>query len=409
MSNPATTSLADPLNPLTEEFLQNPYPTFKRFQEEAPVFWSEKSKYWIITRYADVHGILRDLSYEKQLHRWSQVNPLVKMVPPVAHLMKSRATWMLNMDPPDHTRLRGLVNKAFTPAMVNNMRSHIEDIANHYIDQFADKKEFDLVPDFAYPIPVTVIAEMLGVPKEDRDKFHKWSTTLTKTLEPEPDIMKLTKASHVNDELIEYFRVIVNQRRKDPKNDLISALVAAEEDGKKLTEEELLNNCVLILVAGHETTVNLIGNAVRLLLQHPDQLQKLMENKELIAGAISEVLRYESPVQSVRRLASEDLELHGQTIKAGDMCVLLLGAANRDAEQFPDPDKFDITRDSKKHMAYGHGIHHCLGSSLADTEGQIAIWNLFKRLPNLKLRDKHIEIKHPFALRGAKELWMLNN
>src|SRR5579885_945603 len=131
MSNPATTSLADPLNPLTEEFLQNPYPTFKRFQEEAPVFWSEKSKYWIITRYADVHGILRDLSYEKQLHRWSQVNPLVKMVPPVAHLMKSRATWMLNMDPPDHTRLRGLVNKAFTPAMVNNMRSHIEDIANH--------------------------------------------------------------------------------------------------------------------------------------------------------------------------------------------------------------------------------------------------------------------------------------
>lgn len=408
MSNP-TTTLVDPLNPLTTEFLQDPYPTFKRLQQEAPVFWSEKSKYWIVSRYADVHGILRDLSYEKQLQRWNQINPLVKMLPPVHSLQKSRATWMLNMNPPDHTRMRGLVNKAFTPAMVNSLRPRIEENVNHYIDQVASMKEFDLVPEFSFPIPVTVIAQMLGVPHEDRDKFHHWSTILTDTLEPQMDLGKLSKAATATDELIEYFRGVANERRREPKNDLISALVAAEEEGQKLTEEELLNNCILILVAGHETTVNLIGNAVRTLLQHPDQLKMLQENPNLIQGAISEVLRFESPVQTTRRLASEDIEVGGETIKAGDMVVLLMGAANRDPEQFPDPDRFDITRDAKKHLAYGHGIHHCLGSSLANTEGQIAVSALFKRMPNLRLRDQHIEIRHPFALRGPKALWLVNN
>ncbi len=403
MSN-KTSVLVDPLNPLTTEFLQDPFPTYRRFREESPVFWSEKNKYWIVTRYKDVHEILRDLSYEKQLHKWSQVNPLLKLLPPVSNLMKSRANWMLNQDPPDHTRLRGLVNRAFTPKMVNEMRSHIEDIANHYIDELMDKPEFDLVSNFAFPIPVTVIAEMLGVPKEDREKFKKWSNTLIDTLEPTPNIEHLTKANGANSELTEYFRVIANARRKEPKNDLISALVAAEEEGDRLSEDELLANCILILVAGHETTVNLISSAVRLLLQHPEQLALLKSKPELISGAIGEVLRYESPVQVVRRLAGDDMQLEGTRIKKGDMMVLLIGSANRDPEQWPDPDRFDITRDTKKHMAYGYGIHHCLGSSLADAEAQIAITALFKRLPDLRLVDRHIEIRHPFALRGPKAL-----
>jgi cytochrome P450 len=318
--------------------------------------------------------------------------------------MGTRAKWMLNMNPPDHTRLRGLVNRAFTPKMVNEMRPHIQEIADFIIDRLQDKEEFDLVADFAFPLPVVVIAEMLGVPREDREQFKLWSHALTDTLEPEPNIEKMKQANKATEELYEYLRPLVAERRKNPKNDLITALAAAEEEGKKLTEDELLANCVLILVAGHETTVNLIGNAVRTLLQHPDQLDLLKANPDLIGSAIGEVLRFESPVQTTRRLAGETLELNGTKINEGDMLVLLLGAANRDPAQYENPDTFDIQRDTKKHMAYGHGIHHCLGSSLADAEAQIAVGTLFKRLPNLRLLDQKIEIRTPFALRGAKKL-----
>ncbi len=401
---PKTSTLVDPLNPLTPEFLQDPYPTYRQLREEAPIFWSDKSKYWLITRYEDVHSILKDMSYEKQLQRWKQVNPMVKMIPEVSKLMGTRAKWMLNMNPPDHTRLRGLVNRAFTPKMVNEMRPHIQEIADYIIDRLQDKEEFDLVADFAFPLPVVVIAEMLGVPREDREQFKLWSHALTDTLEPEPNIEKMKQANKATEELYEYLRPLVAERRKNPKNDLITALAAAEEEGKKLTEDELLANCVLILVAGHETTVNLIGNAVRTLLQHPDQLDLLKANPDLIGSAIGEVLRFESPVQSTRRLAGETLDLNGTKINEGDMLVLLLGAANRDPAQYENPDTFDIQRDTKKHMAYGHGIHHCLGSSLADAEAQIAVGTLFKRLPNLRLLDQKIEIRTPFALRGAKKL-----
>ncbi|MDZ4837727.1 MAG: cytochrome P450 [Candidatus Melainabacteria bacterium] len=399
-----TSTLVDPLNPLTPEFLENPYPTYHKMRDEAPVAWSEKSKYWMCTRYEDIRAMLGDMAYEKQLQRWKQVNPLLKMVPEVSALMKSRAVWMLNMNPPDHTRMRGLVNRAFTPTMVKGMRPHIESIANGLIDGLEGKNEFDFVSEFAFQLPVTVIAEMLGVPKEDREKFKHWSNTLTDTLEPSPNLDHLKKANKANEELYEYLRPLVQDRRREPKNDLISALVAAEEDGKKLTEEELLANCILILVAGHETTVNLIGNSVRMLLQHPDQLALLKSNPELVPGAIGETLRFESPVQTTRRLAGEDMELAGQKIKEGDMMLLFMGAANRDPLQFPDPDKFDITRDTKKHLSYGHGIHHCLGSSLADTEGQVALETLLKRMPDMKVLPQKIEMRNTFALRGVKSL-----
>lgn len=406
-----TTKLADPLNPITPEFLANPYPHFKRMREEAPVYWSEKGKQWMLTRYEDVHGVLKDMSYEKRLQRWQQVNPLVKMLPPVSSLLKSRENWMLNMDPPDHTRIRSLVNKAFTPNMVNQMRSHIKDIAHELIDKFEKKSEFDLVSDFAFPLPVTVIAEMLGVPSSDRDKFRKWSNALTSTLEPGVNLVNMNNANKANDELIEYLKPLVEERRKEPREDLISALVAAEEEGSKLTPEELLGNCILILVAGHETTVNLIGNAVRCLLENPEQLALLKSEPTLVNGAITETLRYESPVQMIRRLAGEDMEIGGTKIKEMEMVLLFNGAANRDPEMFENPDKFDIKRENaKKHLAFGHGIHHCLGSSLADAEGQESIAALFARLPNLRLKEgKTIEFRQPFALRGAKELWMVPN
>ncbi len=399
------TKMVDPLNPLSPEFLADPYPTFARFREEAPIFWSEKGKYWIATRYEDIHEILRDLSYEKQLQRWRQVNPLAKIIPPVQKLLKNRAVWMLNQDPPDHTRLRSLVNRAFTPKMVENMRDHIRDIANQLIDELGDKKEFDLVREYAFPLPVTVIAEMLGIPASDRDKFKEWSTKMTDTLEPGFNLNSMTQANHATEELVEYLKPLVAQRRKEPREDLISALVAAEEDGAKLTEEELLGNCILILVAGHETTVNLIGNATITFLRHPEQLEMIKNDPALVAGAINEVLRYESPVQMVRRLAGEPMEIAGQKIKEHDMLLLLLGSANRDPAMFADPDRFDIRREnSKKHLSFGHGIHHCLGFSLAEAEGQIAIRTLFERMPDLKMKDEHVQIRTPFALRGPKAL-----
>ncbi len=400
-----STVLGDPLNPLTEEFLNNPYPQFARLRTEEPIYWSDKNKYWIISKYADVQAILRDLHYEKGLQNANRINPLVKMLPPVQELMASRKGWMLNQNPPDHTRLRSLVNKAFTPSMVNSMREHIQKIANELLDAMECKDEMDLVEDYAFPLPVTVISEMLGVPAKDREQIKLWSRPLIDALEPSMDLGRLSRANEAEREMKEYLRPIVEERRKQGQNDLISALVAAEEEGSKLSMDELLGNCVLLLIAGHETTVNLIGNSAHNLLLYPDQLELLKSKPELIVNAVFESLRYESPVQTVRRLAAQELELRGKKLKVHDTLILLLGSANRDEEQFENADQFDIIRsNANKHLAFGGGIHHCLGSSLAEVEGQIAISTLLQRMPNLKLKREIIEFKRPFALRGPKEL-----
>lgn len=400
----SSATLEDPLLHASQEFINNPYPTFERFRNEAPVFWSDKGKYWIVSKYADIQSILRDLHYEKGLQNTNAINPIVKMLPPIKEAIKSRSTWMLNQNPPDHTRLRSLVNRAFTPTMVNSMREHIQDIANRLLDDVEKKGEMDIVQDFAFPLPVTVIAEMLGVPAQDRDIIKGYSTRLTNGLEPGFDIGRITRANKAVQEFEDYLRPLVEARRKKGENDLISALVRAEEEGQKLSMDELLGNCVLMLVAGHETTVNLIGNAVLALLNNPDQMELLKSKPDLIVTAVNEFLRYESPVQSVRRMAAQELELHGHKIKEGDMLLLLLGAANRDPDHYANADKLDITRADNRHLAFGTGIHHCLGSSLAEVEGQIAVGTLLRRFPNLKMKSTNVEFKSPFTLRGPKEL-----
>ena len=400
----SSATLTDPFISLSKEFLDNPYPTFARLREEAPVFWSEKGKYWIVSRYQDANSILRDLHYEKGIQRWKAFNPLIKLVPQLSEQLKFRGKSMLNQDPPDHTRLRSLVNKAFTPTMVNQMRSHIESIADDLIGQVEKRREMDLVAEFAFILPVTVIAEMLGVPPKDRDQFKEWSHHLTAALEPSPDIPRLMKAAGASQHLMAYLRPLIEERRKDPQADLISALVQAEEEGNKLSPEELVSNLILLLVAGHETTVNLIGNGVLALLRNPDQLDLLKSKPELLPTAVDEFLRYESPVQFVRRAAGGDMELAGQHLREDDMLFVLLGSANRDPNQFEHPDTLDITRTNNKHLAFGSGIHHCLGSSLAQLEGQIAIGTLLKRLPNLQLKTNRLEYKVPFALRGVKTM-----
>jgi cytochrome P450 len=242
------------------------------------------------------------------------------------------------------------------------------------------------------------------VPAQDRDIIKGYSTRLTNGLEPGFDIGRITRANKAVQEFEDYLRPLVEARRKKGENDLISALVRAEEEGQKLSMDELLGNCVLMLVAGHETTVNLIGNAVLALLNNPEQMELLKSKPDLIVTAVNEFLRYESPVQSVRRMAAQELELHGHKIKEGDMLLLLLGAANRDPDHYANADKLDITRADNRHLAFGTGIHHCLGSSLAEVEGQIAVGTLLRRFPNLKMKSTNVEFKSPFTLRGPKEL-----
>lgn len=411
MSSKTSATLSDPLISLDKEFVDNPYPLYKRFREEAPVFWSKKGDYWIVSRYADANDILRDLSYEKGPPKWKTMDPLIKFLPQLFPNLKQqfefRGKGMLNQNPPDHTRLRGLVNKAFTPTMINRLRSHIEDIANNLVDNALAKKtgEMDLVAEYAYLLPITVISEMLGIPEGDREQFKGWSQSLTEALEPTFSLPKLQKAGKANREIINYLTPLIEERRKNPKEDLISALVSAEEQGDKLSYEELLANVILLLVAGHETTVNLIGNGTLALLRNQDQLSLLRSKPELINTAVEEFLRYESPVQLVRRQCGQDLELGGQTMKDGQSMYLLIGSANHDPDQFKDPEKLDITRTPNKHLAFGAGIHHCLGFSLAQTEGQIAINTLINRLPSLELNTKQkLEIRKPFALRGMKAI-----
>lgn len=400
----ASSTLVDPFVSPTKEFYQDPYPIFAKLRSEAPVFWSEKGDYWLVTSYEFAREILGDLHFEKGARRFKALDMLAKFIPN-NEMLCFRQKSMLNQNPPDHTRLRSLVNKAFTPSMIAKMRSHIESIANDLLDKVESKREFDLVADFSFPLPATVIAEMLGVPAQDRDRFKGWSHALVGVLEPNPRVLNVAKTIHAYKELTDYLKPLVEERRKEKREDLISALVESEEEGNRLTEAELLSNTVLLLIAGHETTTNLIGNGILALLRNPEQMDALKQNPDLMPGAVLEFLRYDSPVQMVRRIADCEMEIGGKEVLPEQNVIVALGAANRDPSMFAEPDKLDITRaNAGKHLAFGHGIHHCLGSTLAETEAQIAIGSMLRRLPNFKLKTEKLEHKEPFSLRGLKSL-----
>jgi len=399
-----TFAIPDPLIHASDEFYANPYATFTKLREQAPVLWSEKGKYWVVSRYEEVNAVLRDLHYEKGFQRFKTFDPIIKIIPQLNEQLKYRSMSMLNQNPPDHTRLRSLVNKAFTPTMVSEMRQHIQDITDGLLDKVESKGEMDLIADFCFVLPVTVIAEMLGIPPQDMDKFKGWSHSLTEALEPTVGAPTLLKAAQANKELISYLKPLVESRRKNPQSDLISALVKAEEEGNKLSEIELMANLVLLLVAGHETTVNLIGNGMLALMRNPEQMALLQSQPELIDSAVDEFLRYDSPVQLIRRGAGSALDLGGQQIQEDDTILLLPGSANHDPTHFTDPDKLDITRKDNKYLSFGAGIHHCLGSALAKLEGKIAIQTVMRRMPNIKLKTTNLEYRKPFALRGVKTM-----
>ncbi|CAM6002443.1 unnamed protein product [Sphagnum balticum] len=394
----------DPLHPVKDDFLENPYPIFDQMRSLSPIYWGSKSKQWLVTGYDLAAEITKDLRFEKRLERWNQLNPITKMLPGPAHLIRTRQHWMLNENPPEHTQLRSLVNKAFSPRMVQQMKQHIQDIANDLTDKHKAAGKMEFIADFAFLLPITVIAEMLGIPMQDHAKFREWSHHVTETAEDALNPVLLHRGNKAHDELVDYLKPLVDERRKAPKDDLISALINAEENGVSLDETALLGQIVLMLVAGHETTVNLIGNGLLALLKHPDQFQLLKDDPTLIDSTVEECLRFDSPVQTVKRLAGADMEFHGNKIRKGDMLVLFLGACNRDPAIFKDPHSFNISRKENKHLAFSSGIHHCLGASLARLEGQIALRTIIEKLPQIKLSGQELVHKRPFNLRGVREL-----
>ena len=374
---------------LAPELLRNPHPTLARMRESAPIYHVQHMEFgaypWLVTRYEDSINLLNDERFTKDDARIPRKGERGSLSPD-DYMMEAAGAinrHMLTLDPPDHTRLRGLIHKAFTPNMIRALEVRIQAITDTLIDGMLEKGQFDFIREFAFPLPVTVIAELLGIPHEDHDKFRNWSQTI---------IMGGTRGADFDAvgiaalEFIMYFHEQFDARRAEPKDDLITALVQAEEAGDKLDQQELISMVFLLLVAGHETTVNLLGNGMLALLQHPDQKKLLAEHPELSKTAVDELLRYDGPVGvSTMRWALEDVDYYGVTIPAGEMVVASLLAANRDPEMFANPDGLDITRSPNKHIAFGNGIHYCVGAPLARMEGSIAFNTLLRRLPRMEL------------------------
>ena len=400
-------SEAEPVvfNPLDPAFRADPYSVYRRLRSEAPIHRSAFGAL-VISRYADCLAILRDPRSSSDRRNAEAYQNAVEqgLIDPDQRLLRTPS--FLVLDPPDHTRLRGLVSKAFTPKVVDGLRPRIQGLVDDLLDVVAGRGSMDVIEELAYPLPVVVICEMLGVPAEDRDTFKEWSRELARSLDPEevvpPEVV--ARRRRAGDSFLDYFRALIEERRRRPQEDLLSALIVAEEAGDKLTEDELLATCILLLVAGHETTVNLIGNGTLALLRHPDQLERLRDDPALAQSAVEELLRYDPPVQFTGRTALQDMEIGGVTIQKGQQTVLLLASANRDPDQFPDPDRLDIARADNHHIGFGFGIHFCLGAPLARVEGEIVFGTLARRLRGLELRTEAPEYKENIILRGLRAL-----
>jgi len=382
------------------------YPLLHRLRSEDPVHWSGTLNSWLLTRYADVLPALSDhrLSAERMPVFMQQLSE--PMREEFASLLQHFSLFFANMDPPAHTRMRRLVSASFTPKMVNALALRIQVIVDGLIDAVAPAGEMDAIRDFAYPLPATVIAEMLGIPPADRLNFGQWSRDLTDFLGATRTTLAdvAAQADRSLGRLTEYFQGLIARRRQDPGQDLISSLMQVEQQGDLLSEEELVATCNFLLMAGHDTTTNLIGNSILALLQHPEELEKLKADSSLIATAVEEFLRYESPLQRQTRIALEDLEIEGRHIRQGQTVLLIQGAANRDPRQFPEPDRLDVCRQDNQHVAFGAGIHFCLGAALARLEGQIAIKTIIQRLPALQLATGEFLWRKNMSFRGLKSL-----
>jgi len=394
-------------NPMNAELRSDPYPFYARLRSKDPFHRCRAADGWVLSRYEDVLSVLRDPSYSADERNYRRFSSFVRRLrnaglrDPYADDRGS----MLRLDPPDHTRLRGLVAKAFTPRAVERMRARIDAILKELLDSRPARGPMELVTELAAPLPVRVIAEMLGIPPEDHERFRSWSNEVVRSL-GDGKLEDRRAAQRAGEELERYLEAIIAARRAAPREDLISALVAAEEAGDRLKRNELLSTLTLLLVAGNETTTNLISNATLALLRNPDQLEILRRAPEKVPGAIDELLRYDSPVQMTSRVACSDRELAGHRIQRGQQVILLLASANRDPDAFTDPDRLDVTRSDVRHVAFSHGIHFCLGAQLARLEAGLALEALISRFPSFKLLPQDIPWGSNTILRGPRALWL---
>ena len=400
--------MTEPLgfNPFDPGFRVDPYPVYRRLLAEDPV---HKTPFGlsVLSRYRDCAAILRDPHASSDASKSTMYQAFMAGRDPeeVFGALAGMRPFLF-MDAPDHTRLRGLVQKAFTPKTVENLRPRIQELVDELMAPALERGSMEVVEDLAYPLPVRVITELLGVPLEDHDTFKGWSRELAGALDPDfatPDDVAQRREQAAS-AFVEYFKALIAERRHSPRDDLLTALIAAEDEGHKLSEKELLSTLILLLVAGHETTVTLIANGVLAFARHPDQVQRLRDDPTLARTAVEEVLRYDPPVQFTARVALEDMDFDGTIIEKGEQAMVLIAAANRDPQQFENPEAFDVGRQDNRHLAFGLGAHFCLGAPLARVEGQVALSAIATRVSDLALSVEAPEYKQNIVLRGLASL-----
>lgn len=398
----------DPSDPAV---MSNPFPVYARLREDDPVHWSPSLKSWIVTRYTDVRDLLLsdNLSVNRLVQFYDTLPPAdAALLKDIVHYLN---LWLAFRDPPDHTRLRRIMRHAFTSRAIEEMRPQITEITGMLLDRLADsgKNEIDLIREYALQLPAFVIMDLLDVPRDMLDEFKTWSDDMAVFIGGARNSKdKYQRAASGCQKMSSYFAGLIKERTENPKPGFLMDLINAREDGDKLSHDELVATCILVLFAGHETTTNLIGNAALLLLRHPDQLQKLTSNSDLIDRAIEEVLRFDGPTNALVRVAAKDHELHGRQIREGERVFVMVNSANRDPRAFENPDVFDITRQQNRHLTFGQGIHLCLGAKLAREEGRVAIEMLFSRFPDLALNpDAAPEWLDAMVPRGTRSLPVL--
>lgn len=392
----------------SDEILQDPYPTYTRLLEEGPLHYVDvgsKWAVWSVFSHAECSAMAKDPRCSaKRAQQQLLALPLSRQAE-FSELARMLGLWLIFMDPPEHTRLRKLLNKGFSPAAIEALRPQVEAIVDGMLKPLQAGSEVELMREFANPMPVRIICEMLGIPQELNDTFVDWSRAIALFRgSPDRTVEQAKAAQDALIDLTEFFRKTVAERKRNKGNDLISLLIDIEEEGEVLTEEELYAQCIALLFAGHETTRNLIGNGMYTLLRHPEETAELRENPEMIRTAIEELLRFESPVQFTARVLKEDIEICGQRIPKKWTILCMLGAANRDPKRFKEPNKLDLKRLNNQHLAFSAGPHACIGGQLARLEGQIAIRNLVQRFPNMKLTGPRPEWASTFGFRGLKSL-----
>ncbi len=383
-SFPKTFNVFDPA------IVVDPYATYAQMRESAPVYWDEKFKIWIVTRHDDVVSLLKEHNLSS-----NRMSALVKRFQPEEQAQLGEILCWLSkefifQDPPYHTRFRSLVSQAFTPRLIQSLRGNIETNTRELLDSLKGKARFDLMKEFAYPLPLIVIGDMMGVDRKDRDLLKKWSASIVHFLLPKPTMEQALESQESVLQMNEYFRAIIASRKKNPREDFITSLVKAEEAGQILSDEEIIATCTLVLVAGHETTCNLIGNTTFTLLQNPNQLEIVKAEPSLFSMAVEEGLRYECPIHYVTRVVGNDFEFRGSQFQKDQRVLLMVSSALRDASVIPNPTRFDVKRGFKSNLGFGMGIHFCPGAPLARLEGEIALEELFARFPNLKLQTEHL-------------------